>query len=143
MSHAMMPLGFALFAVFAVSLMYLSARRQRRFYRDYQLDGPFLGDSYDCKVGGLDAEYKTFCRVAADPVRLYILPYPKRRGWSTDPVFNRSLAIPWADIEYKLGWVPVQRCIWFKMNARRVYLYVPKETGIRLLRDAGLPIPER
>jgi hypothetical protein len=84
--------------------------------------------------------------VGADPFRLYLLPHPKPRGPFGRFQFNvlkRALSIPWRDIDSRKGHVsPFRKGIWFRIESRRVYLYVSKEIGAKLLADAQRPLPE-
>jgi hypothetical protein len=117
---------------------------QSSFYRDYNHEGSFQGQRYECLLGGLNAEVRTLCLMGADDFGLYILPHPKPRRlfWGSGYyIFKKSLLIPWRDMDCSRGKVLFKKRIWFKLGSRRIYLYVPEEIAAKLLTDAGRKIP--
>jgi len=128
-------------AVGAVVLVGWNFLNQSGFYRDYRFDGAFGGNRYECMLGGLNQEARTLCLMGADESGIYILSHPKpgRRFWGYGTaVFKGSLFIPWKDIECSPGdTFPFKDVIWFKLVSRRIYLYLAKEVGTKLLADAG------
>jgi len=117
-----------------------------RFQTDYKFDGFFQGARYECKLGGLGDEHRTLCLIGADEFGLYLLPHPNPpRHWWAYPsqyrIFKKSLYIPWTDIRCRSGRVLLKDCIWFDLAPRRVYLYVPKDVGEKVLGDARRAVP--
>jgi hypothetical protein len=128
----------------AICLYVWNIRRVLGFQRDYRYDGYFSGRQYECRVGGLSESRGTLCVMGADAYGLYLLPHPKpaRSLWRyRDEVFKKSLFIPWADLGCRLGRVLLKDCVWFDLSARKVYFYVAKDIGEKLLNDAGRKIP--
>jgi hypothetical protein len=120
--------------------------RLYRFQTDYKFDGLFQGVRYECKLGGLGDEHRTLCLIGADEFGLYLLPHPNPpRHWWAYPsgyrIFKKSLYIPWTDIRCRYGRVLLKDCIWFDLKPRRVYLYVPKDVGEKVLVDARRQVP--
>ena len=132
-----------------VSLYVWNIRRLLGFERDYKYDGNFAGKRYECTVGGLSEGHGTLCFMGADAGGLYLLPHPKpaRSLWSyllqyrRYEVFRRTLLIPWTDLGYRSGRVLLKDCIWFDLSPRKVYFYVAKDIGEKLLNDAGREMP--
>jgi hypothetical protein len=133
----------------AVICLYLwNIRRVLGFERGYKYDGNFAGNRYECRVGGFDEGLGLLCFMGADAGGLYVLSHPRARRsvWSylwnrRYEVFRKSLFIPWTDLGYRAGRVLLKDCIWFDLPARRVYFYVPKDVGEKLLNDAGRGMP--
>ena len=128
----------------AALLMFWNFSNQRRFERDYAFHGSFQGARYECLVGGFNSEDRVLCMAGADRSGIYFLPHPKppRRFWnSRRPVFKKSLLIPWVDLTYSSKKVLFKDCIWFDLSPRKIWLYVPKEIGEKLLTDAHREIP--
>lgn len=120
--------------------------RVYRFQADYNFDGFFQGTRYECRIGGLDEDGGTLGFIGADEFGLYLLPHPQtdRRWWAYPRgfrIFKKSLYIPWTDIRCRSGRVLLKDCIWFDLAPRRVYLYVPKDVGEKVLTDARRQIP--
>jgi hypothetical protein len=132
-----------------VGLYVWNIRRMLGFERDYKFDGNFVGKRYECTVGGLSEGHGLLCFMGADAAGLYLFPHPKpaRSLWSYFGnsrrylVFRKSLLIPWTDVGYRSGRVLLKDCIWFDLAARRVYFYVAKDVGEKLLNDAGRGMP--
>ncbi len=134
-----------LIAAAAALLVGWNVQRLNRFLSDYNFTGLFQGNSYECSLGGLSDGHFTLCLIGADQYGLYLLPHPKRvRWWAGYPrreVFKKSLLIPWTDIGCRTGKVLFKDCIWFDLAPRRIYLYVPKDIGEKMLSDAKRTIP--
>jgi|HubBroStandDraft_2_1064218.scaffolds.fasta_scaffold49410_2 hypothetical protein len=119
-------------------------RRVTGFERDYKYDGIFSGKRYECRMGGFSEDRATLCFLGADANGLYLLPHPKPAFslWRRrDVVFKIALFIPWTDLGYRSGKVLFKECVWFDLEARKVYFYVPKDVGEKLLNDAGRGVP--
>ena len=128
----------------AVLLMLWNIRNQRSFERDYSYDGSFAGQRYECIVGGLNSEHRMWCMAGADRSGIYFLPSPKNQNlfWNSGlGVFKKSLLIPWQDIAYCSKRVLFKDCIWFDLSPRKVWIYVPRETGEKLLIDGHREVP--
>jgi hypothetical protein len=131
-----------LIAAAAVLLVGWNFQRLHRFASDYNFTGAFQGNRYECSLGGLNEGHGTWCLIGADEYGLYLLPSPKPVRWlwgypGGRQVFKKSLLIPWTDIGCRTGRVLFKDCIWFDLAPRRIYLYVPKDIGEKLLSDAG------
>ncbi|MFZ0818239.1 MAG: hypothetical protein WAM78_22115 [Candidatus Sulfotelmatobacter sp.] len=132
-----------------VCLLVWNIRRLFGFQRDYKFDGNFAGKRYECRIGGLGEAPGLLCLMGADANGLYLLPHAKltRSLWSylgngsRHQVFKKSLFIPWTDMGYRSGKVLLKECIWFDLPARKIYLYVAKDIGEKLLNDAGRGMP--
>ena len=121
-------------------------RRLFRFASDYNFVGSFQGKRYECSLGGLNEGHGTLCLIGADECGLYLLPHPKPVRWLWGypggvQVFKKSLLIPWRDIGCRTGRVLFKDCIWFDLAERKIYLYVPKDIGEKLLSDGGRQTP--
>jgi hypothetical protein len=130
----------------AVLLIGWNFFRLTRFETDYRYVGSFSGNRYECVVGGLDLEHGTLCIVGADKEGVYLLSHPKPDrfywgGGGRHRIFKRNLMIPWSDFSYRSGKVLLRDCVWIEMPSRRIYLFVPKDVGEKLLRDAGRGFP--
>jgi hypothetical protein len=133
----------------AVCLLVWNIRRVYGFERDYKYGGDFAGQRYECRVGGLSDDHGMLCFMGADANGLYLLPHAKQaRSWwsylgnrSRYDVFRKSLFIPWTDMGYRTGRAVLKECVWFELPARKVYLYVAKDVGEKLLNDAGRGMP--
>lgn len=132
-----------IFVAAAVCLYVWNIRRVLGFERDYKYDGYFSGRRYECRVGGFSENRGTLCFMGADASGLYLFPHP-RPAFSLwryrDEVFKKSLFIPWTDLGCRFGRVLLKDCVWFDLSARRVYFYVTKDVGEKLLNDAGRKI---
>jgi hypothetical protein len=132
-----------------ISLLVWNIRRMLEFERDYKYDGNFGGKRYECTVGGLSESPGLLCFTGADANGLYLMPHarPGRTLWSYLGngrrywVFRKSLFIPWTDLGYRSGRVLLKDCVWFDLSGRRVYFYVAKDVGEKLLNDAGRGLP--
>jgi hypothetical protein len=125
-------------------LVLWNARNQNSFARDYAYQGSFAGTRYECIVGGLYSDDRVLCMAGADRAGIYFLPHPKRQrlfrnsGYS---IFKKSLLIPWQDMSYCSKKVLFKDCIWFDLSPRKIWIYVPREVGEKLLTDAHREIP--
>jgi hypothetical protein len=127
-----------------VSLYVWNIRRVTGFERDYKYNGIFSGKRYECRVGGFNGNRKTLCFLGADANGLYLLPHPKQplSLWRRrDGVFKIALFIPWTDLGYRSAKVLFKDSVWFDLAARKVYFYVPRDIGEKLLNDAGRGVP--
>ena len=131
----------------AVVLIGWNFINQSSFYSDCAFAGSFGGNRYECMLGGLNQETRVLCLMGADESGVYILSHPKpgRPFWGYGTaVFKGSLFIPWQDIECTPGdTFPFKDSIWFKLASRRIYLYLAKEIGEKLLADARRKIRNR
>jgi hypothetical protein len=137
---------FALFIAAAVLLVAWNFQRLHGFASDYKFTGDFQRHRYECTLGGLAEGRGALCMIGADNFGLYLLPHPNPIRWFTfyprgNQIFKQSLLIPWKDIGCRSGSVLLKDCIWFDLAARKIYLYVPKDIGEKLLTDAGHTIP--
>jgi hypothetical protein len=132
-----------IFIAAAVFLIVWNIRRVYGFESDYKYTGSFAGKRYECAVGGLSEERDALCFMGADESGLYLLPHPKKLRWFSGyrGVFKKSLFIPWTDVAYRPGKALLKECLWFDLSARRVYFYIPKDVGEKLLNDAGRGMP--
>jgi hypothetical protein len=130
----------------AVLLVAWNFQRLHHFGTDYNFSGSFQGSRYECRLGGLAGEQGALCMIGADELGLYLLPHPNPTRWfwirrGKYDIFKQSLFIPWKDIGCRSGRVLLSDCIWFDLASRKIYLYVPKDIGEKLLMDAGRTIP--
>jgi hypothetical protein len=130
----------------AVLLVGWNFVRLHKFGSDYNFVGSFSGNRYECMVGGINENHGTLCLIGADGYGLYLLPHPKPVRWfwgypGRYQIFKQSVLIPWKDIGCRSGRVLLKDCIWFDLAPRRVYFYVPKDIGEKLLTDAARLIP--
>lgn len=136
----------AIVVVLVVVLMGWNFARMYNFETDYRFSGYFQGNRYECVLGGLSQEHDTLCFIGADEQGLYLLPHPKpaRTWWNYQrrrQILKKSLLIPWRDISCRSGRVLLKDCIWFDLAPRKIYLYVPKDIGEKLLADARVMVP--
>lgn len=76
---------------------------------------------------------------------VYILPHPQPERWFgryNYAIFKKSIFIPWPEMTFTTGRVPFAgECIWLRLEPRRIYLYVPRAIGMKLLQAGGRDIP--
>jgi len=134
----------AIILVAAVLLVLWSVRNQRSFEGDYLYQGSFQGNRYECIVGGLYSEDRMLCMTGADRSGIYFLPHPKPQRLfqnSGRAVFRKSLFIPWQDMTYCSKKVLFRDCLWFDLSPRKIWIYVPREIGEKLLTDGHREVP--
>ena len=76
---------------------------------------------------------------------LYLLTPPKRKisWWSNRGArgfLRMNLRIPWSDLDWREKTIMFKDCIWFEIPAKKIYFYVPRDVGDKLLVDAGRKI---
>lgn len=121
--------------------------RLHRFERDYEFPGLFGGRRYECRLGGLRSEHCVLCFIGSDMSGIYLLPHPKpnRRFLGCqigEDVLKKSILIPWTDIHCRSGRGFLKHNISFDIPSRKIFLYVPRDIGEKLLTDAGRSVPE-
>lgn len=131
----------------AALLIAWTARNSKRFYRDYAFTGAFDGKVQECWLGGLATKAPTLCFAGADRTGIYLLAPPaQRRRWNifgtSRGVLKQSLHLPWTDFEARAGLAAFRKVIWLRFDARRIYLYVPREIGLALLLAGGRAVPQ-
>jgi hypothetical protein len=132
--------------VIAVALVLWNAGVVRRFQSDYRYDGEFQGQRYECSLQFANSEHGIRCSLGADGSALYLLAVPKRTvSWwknrAAHSFFRANLRIPWSDVEWREKRIMLKDSIWFEIAAKRIYFYVPRDVGDKLLVDAGRKIP--
>ena len=141
-----------LLGALAVLLTLWNAARIRSFQRDYGYQGGFPGKPYECDLRSADSEWPVRCFVGATDSALYLIadPQPPPRPWwgwgkygSFRTVFKTDLRIPWTSLQCRAGRMFLKEVIWFENRPRKFFVYVPREIGERVLRDAGRQIPVR
>lgn len=146
-SHPIFTLAF----VAAVALVVWNFVRFQRVQREYRFDGEFSGNRYECALGTTDSEGPLKCSIGATPSSLYLMATPGaerqrsmlswRHSRDFHTVYKCDLQIPLYDLEWREGKMFFKDVIWFENNAKRFYVYVPKEIGEKLLADAGRALP--
>lgn len=134
--------------VLAVALTFWNAGVMRRFETDYRYDGEFHGQRYECVLRFANMEYGMRCFLGADASALYLLTAPnhKRSWWmssrtaASNKIFKTNLRIPWTDLGWQEKTILLKDCFWFEIPAKKIYFYVPKDVGGKLLVDAGRKI---
>lgn len=121
--------------------------RLHRFERDYRFPGLFGGRHYECRIGGLRSENRVLCFIGSDMSGIYLLPHPKpnRRFLGCqigEDVFKDSILIPWTDIHCRSGRGFFKHNIRFEIPPRKIFLYVSRDIGEKLLTDAGRNVPQ-
>lgn len=142
----MTPLIVILVSAMAVALVLWNAGIVRRFNNDYRYAAEFQGQSNECIVRFANSEYGTRCLLGADASALYLLAVPKRKvSWwknrAAHSFFRANLRIPWSDLDWREKTIMFKDCIWFEIPAKKIYFYVPRDVGDKLLVDAGRKIP--
>jgi hypothetical protein len=69
-----------------------------------------------------------------------LLSHPDGKGWGWRygvGGFKKNLQIPWSDVECRPKIVLLKECMWFEVPSRKIYFYIPREIGDKLLIDAG------
>jgi hypothetical protein len=132
-------------SVIAVALVLWNAGIVRRFQNDYRYDGDFQGQRYECIVQFANSDYGSRCSMGADAAALYLLAVPKRKvSWwknrTAHSFFRANLRIPWSDLDWREKRIVLKDCIWFEIPAKRIYFYVARDVGDKLLIDAGRKI---
>jgi hypothetical protein len=140
-------IAIAVFVLAAV-LMFWNAGVMRRFKRDYRYDGEFHGQRYECVMRFANIESGMWCFLGADATALYLLTASdrKRRWWASsytgvsNEIFKTDLRLPWTDLGWQEKTILLKDCVWFEIPAKKIYFYVPKDVGDKLLVDAGRKI---
>jgi hypothetical protein len=141
-----MTTGFVIaVSVMAIALVLWNAGVVRRFQSDYRYDGEFHGQRYECILTFANSEYGTRCSLGADESALYLLAVPKRKvSWwknrAAHSFFRANLQIPWSDLDWREKRIVFKDCIWFEIPAKRIYFYVARDVGDKLLIEAGRKI---
>jgi hypothetical protein len=82
--------------------------------------------------------------MGADRAGIYIFPYPHNQkffGNSGYGIFKKTLLIPWRDFTYCSKRVLFKDCIWFDLSPRKIWIYVPRDVGEKLLADGYREVP--
>jgi hypothetical protein len=145
----MTPVIVTAIFVMTVALVWWNAGILRRFKNDYRYDGEFHGNRYECVVRFANSESGIWCFLGADTAALYLLSdSARKRSWwtwnyrSTAREFlGTDLRIPWSDLDWREKGIFIKDCIWFEIPAGKIYFYVSREVGDKLLVDAGRKIP--
>ena len=136
---------FVLIGAFA--LMARQFVQKRTFEDDYRYDGGFGGTRYPKVLRYVWAETGMKCFAGADQSGLYLMAHPHRkpsRVWGStgdSDIFQKNIRIPWSHLEYKPSRVFFGRRLWFELRGRKVYFTLPWDVGLKLLADAGRPMP--
>jgi hypothetical protein len=128
-------------AVMAVALVFWNASIMRRFKSDYRYYGEFHGKRYECILLFANMEFGILCSLGANASALYLLtpPQSKRSWWSyrgAHELFKTDLQIPWNDLGWREKRIFLKDYVWFELPRSRVYFYVSKDVGHKLLIDA-------
>ena len=113
------------------------------FQSGYRYNSEFLGKRYECSLKFVNAEHNNLCFVGGDGAALYLLAHPNGKGWWWRygvVGYKKNLQIPWSDVECRPKTVLFKECMWFEIPARKIYFYIPREIGDKLLIDAGRKI---
>jgi|GEM_PF-2225239 hypothetical protein len=134
--------------VMAVVLIFWNVGIMRRFQNDYRYDGGFQGKRYECILRFANLDHGMWCLLGADASALYLLTASnrKRHWWSpshigvSNKIFKTDLRLPWTDLGWQEKTILLKECIWFEIPAKKIYFYVPRDVGDKLLIDAGRKI---
>src|SRR5271170_4132049 len=141
----MTPIIVIAIFVMAVALIFWNVGIIRRFKSDYRYGGEFHGNRYECILRFANLESGMWCSLGADASALYLLTATTRkrsfwtwnnRGFARD-IFKTNLQIPWSDLDWREKTILVKDFIWFEIPAKKIYFYVPKDVGDKVLIDAG------
>jgi len=136
----MSPFFLLVFAL-GVALTLWFARKMRDFLNDYSYLGAFAGQRYDCMLRFAGSEYDTPCAVGADSSALYLFASSsyKRRWWARGRtrMLKQALRIPWTDLQWQESRILFKEVIRFEVTGRKIYFFIPKEIGTKVLADAG------
>jgi hypothetical protein len=141
MAFVLVGLGFL--------LVVWRAAKIRGFQREFQFEGEFPGQPYECQLRSTDAESPVQCRIGATDTFLYLMPpqgQTRKRWWAVtygdfQGFSKTSLRIPWSDLQWRAGRMFFKEVIWFENRPRQFYVYVPRAIGEKVLIDAGRDIP--
>jgi len=129
----------------AIPLMIWNARVMTRFEKVYRFDGEFPGNRHECILQFANTEFHYLCAAGANQSALYLLPPAEHEisRWksSKEKIYKKSLQIPWSDLQYRTKKILFQDYLWLEIPERKVYFYIPKDVGDRLLIDAGRAVP--
>jgi len=133
-------------SVAAVALMFWNAGNMRRFESDYRYDDEFQGNRYECMLRFANLDYGIRSLLGANGSALYLLAAPKHkvRWWGNRAAHGRlktNLQIPWTDLAWQEKTILLKDCIWFEIPERKIYFYVPRDVGEKILSDAGRKVP--
>jgi hypothetical protein len=134
--------------VMAVALIFWNVGIMRRFQSDYRYDGEFQGKRYECILRFANLDHGMWCFLGADASALYLFTASnrKRPWWSSshigvsNKIFKTNLRLPWTDLGWQEKTFLLKECIWFEIPAKKIYFYVPRDVGDKLLIDAGRKI---
>ncbi|MGA3348851.1 MAG: hypothetical protein ABSC33_07495 [Candidatus Sulfotelmatobacter sp.] len=134
--------------VMAGALIFWNVGVMRRFQSEYRYVAGFQGKRYECILRFANLDHGMWCFLGADSSALYLLTASnrKRPWWSSsyigvsNKIFKTDLRIPWTDLGWQEKPILLKECIWFEISAKKIYFYVPKDVGDKLLIDAGRKI---
>ncbi len=138
-----MTLVVVIVGVLGLALTFWSGANWYLFQSGYRYNSEFLGKRYECSLMFVSAENSNLCFVGADGAGLYLLSHPDGKGWWWRygvVGFKKNLQIPWSDLECRPRTVLFKECMWFEIPSRKIYFYIPREIGEKLLIDAGRKI---
>jgi len=126
----------------AVALMFWNAGIMRKFKSDYRYYGEFHGKRYECILTFANVKSGILCSLgAANASALCLLtpPQSKRSWWSSrgaHELFETDLKLPWNDLGWREKRIFPKDYVWFELPASKIYFYVSKDVGHKLLIDA-------
>lgn len=122
------------------------------FFAECRFDSQFGGETYECLLGTPNTEHYIRCSLGADTSALYILSklrnpmrwyhYLYRQSWGLKSITKHDLRIPWDLVQCRAGNIFFKKVIWFENRERRVYFFVARDVGEKLLADARRPMPQ-
>lgn len=138
-------------AAAAAALMIWNVTRIRGYQRDWGYEGEIPGTYYPCDLRSADSEFPMQCRIGASDSAFYLMADPQalptrtafRRGkyGSFQSLFKSGLRVPWNELSWRGGSMFLKEVIWFENRRRRFFVYVPREIGEKVIRDAGREPP--
>lgn len=134
-----MTLVFIIAGVLAVALVFWNGANWYGFVSGYRYNSEFQGMRYECRLRFATSEYDSLCFIGANESALYLLYHPASKGWWWKygaGGFKKNLEIPWNDLDYQPVTMLFKNWMRFEIPPRKIYFYVPKDVGDRLLIDA-------
>jgi hypothetical protein len=129
--------------VIGLALTFWNAANWYGFESSYRYSGEFQGNRYECRLRFANSECSSQCFIGANGSGLYLLSHPARKGWwwrYGAVGFKKNLQIPWTDLQCRPRTILLKECMWFEVPSRKIYFYIPKDIGDKLLIDANCKI---
>jgi len=144
--HGMVLKVLAVFIVIGVMIYSWHRNDLRRLTRDYACKAPFDGRLESCLIRFSLDEASTDTELGVNGEGLFMSSSSdaliRNKRWSFRyHVIRTPLFIPWHCLQVRDAKFPMRRYLRFDVPSNQATFFIPRETGARLLKSAGLPGP--